>query len=234
MSISGRLAYQLAYQVSPIILQNGLAANVPGGLLPLLTFTQALSAATSTITSITSLNLSGIATNLTNLNDYFAQFVPVPGSTLIANQIGQYPFANQTVAANAIIAQPLSVSLRMVCPAKHNAGYITKTLTMLALKQALSQHNSLGGTYIVLTPSYVYNNCILLLLHDVSNSQTKQIQTEWQFDFTQPLISQSAATNAYNNLANKMNNLFVVQSQSPSWSGAASTVGGVFANSFPS
>lgn len=233
MSINGRLAYQLAFQVSPIILQNGLADSVTGGLLPLLTFTQALSSATSAFTGITSLNLSGFTSSLTNLSEYFAQFVPMPGSTLVNNQIGQYPFANQTVAANAIIAQPLNVSLKMICPANGSTGYITKTLTMLALKQALAQHNSLGGTYIVLTPSYIYNNCILTSLHDVSSGQTKQVQTEWQFDFVQPLVTTSEATNAYNNLANKMDNLYVIQSQTPSWSGAAATIGGVFANSFP-
>ena len=61
-----------------------------------------------------------------DLDSFFANFYPMPGSSLIDQQIGHYPFANQTVAANAIIVQPLTVSMLMRVPVRDPGGYSTK------------------------------------------------------------------------------------------------------------
>ena len=56
--------------------------------------------------------------------DSFANFRPLPGATLIDNQIGAYRFANQGAAGERHYpgAQPLAVSLLMDCPARDELG----------------------------------------------------------------------------------------------------------------
>jgi hypothetical protein len=180
---AGAISYQLAFEVSPIILTNGIATFM-GGMLPIIALTQSVDFLTGL--------LNGNANP--DLDSYFAQFMPLPGATLIDNKIGMYPFANQAIAANAIISQPLVVSLQMIVPARSNgSGVWSKLATMTALQFSLSQHNSLGGTYIVATPSYFYTNCIMTGMRDVSGGETKQAQYRWQLDFVQPLITLAQA-----------------------------------------
>ncbi len=189
LSVAGRAAFQLAYQVSPIILNNGIASGFGvEGMLPIVVLTESISI------------VNGLLTGSfpTSLDDAFAQFLPLPGATLISNQIGMYPFANQQVAANAIIAQPLTVSLLMRCPVKDTGGYVAKIATITALQTALSQHNAAGGTYTIVTPSFVYTNCILVNMQDVTGGEGRQPQIDWQLDFVKPLITLAQATQAYN------------------------------------
>lgn len=190
----GRTIFRLGYEISPIVLVGGWAAGMSGGYMPIVALTE---------TANFILGLLRGSADLT-LDDFFAHFRPAPGSTLIDNQIGRYPFANQTVAANAIITQPLKVSLLMVCPVRAEGGYTNKLITMTALQQTLAQHNVSGGTYIVATPSYVYANCVMTGMRDVSSGETKQPQTAWQLDFEQPLITLAEAQAAQNSLMSKL------------------------------
>lgn len=215
MISAGLAAYKLAYQLSPIIFtgqNSGITASIPGGMLPIIAITQALNFTTGL--------LSGPA-NL-DLDDFFANFQPLPGSTLIKNQIGTYPFANQTVAANAIITQPLNISLMMLVPVRDTGGYFTKTATMLLLQKAFYQHNAGGGTYTIMTPSYFYTNCVMLAMSDVSSSTTKQAQMAYQLDFYQPLLTLTAALAAQSGLMNKLTNGLQTDG---STSGIGTTVG---------
>jgi len=176
----GKSTYQLGYEISPIVMQGGIASNVFGGMLPIIAITEAANFTLSL--------LSG--SNPLVLNSYFGHFRPLPGSTLVDNELALFPFANQSYAANAIIAKPLKLSMLMNCPANTQNGYVSKMITFTALKYALDQHNQSGGTYIVATPSYVYLGCILTHLSDVSRPDSQQPQNAWQFDFVQPLLSQ--------------------------------------------
>lgn len=206
----------MGFQISPIILTGGLAKFIPGGMLPIVALTQ---------TGNFALGLLQGNVNL-NLDSFFAQFRPLPGTSLVNNQIGKYPFANQAVAANAIIAQPLNVSLLMACPANSQGGYISKLMTMSALKVALDAHNSAGGTYTIATPSYIYTGCILTNLRDVSQGNGKQVQTEWQWDFEKPLVAQADAAQALNGLMGKIGGGLPF-SGLPTWSGIESAIGSV-------
>ena len=214
----GRAIFQLGYELSPIILTNGIASLIPGQMLPIIAITQA----TTFLTSLISGN------DPFDTNQFFARFRPLPGATLINNAIGDYPFANQTVAANAIIAQPLNLSMMMDCPAAVNGGYLSKLITFTSLKKALDTHNQSGGTYTIATPSYVYTNCILTSLRDISRADSQQVQHAWQFDFVRPLLSLEEATFAQQALNSLMSNIAqgLPQNGTPSWSGLASTVGG--------
>ena len=202
--------FTAGFQVSPIILVGGLAADVPGNMLPIITFTEGV----SLITGLLAGNFP------TSLNDFFAQFTVIPSGKLISQQIGHYPFANQSVAANAVITEPLTVSVRMDCPARNPGDYVTKLAVLTALQAALSAHNAAGGLYTIATPSFIYTNCIMKALTDVSGGGSAQVQYQWLFDFEQPLVTLQAAQQVYSALLNNISNGTQI-SGLPAWSGAS-------------
>jgi hypothetical protein len=93
----------------------------------------------------------------------------------------------------------------MICPVNTEAGYYTKLATMTAMKMAFDQHNNSGGTYSIMTLSYIYTNCVMVGMRDVGAEGTKQVQVEWQIDFMKPLISLADATQTYNNAMGQVN-----------------------------
>jgi hypothetical protein len=219
----GRTAFQIGFEVSPILLVQGLAANMPGNMLPILAITQAASFVNGLLSGTVSLNP----------DTYFARFQPLPGGTLISNQIGQYPFANQTVAANAIISQPLNISVEMICPARQAGDMIVRLATLSALKLALDNHIAQGGYFTYATPAFIYTNLILIGLRDITPGDSKQKQTVWQWDFQRPLITQAAAATATNSLMSKLNSFLPPGTPAgitPSWSGIQSAVGSSVSN----
>ena len=191
--------------------------NLPGGALPIISITEALNFTAGLLTG---------GNDLTNLDDFFAHFVPLPNSTLIDQQIGHYPFANQSVAANAVIPQPLTISLRMICPARGPGGYALKLATITALQATLKQHNISGGTYIVATPSAFYPNCVMLDLKDTSAGFDVQAQNTYQWDFEAPLLTLQDAQAAQNNLLSQITAGAPINGL-PAWS-AAQSYGGQF------
>lgn len=193
MSI-GTAAYDLAFVKSPIFLNGGIAEWMPGQTLPLISITEAGNMAAGALSGAIS----------TRLDEFFANFFPLPGAKLQNNQIGTYPFANQKVAANSIIAQPLNISMRMNCTPRRQGAMVTRIMTVTALKNALDNHNFRGGTYTVLTPTFLYTGCILTGFTDITSGESKHQQTDWQLDFVQPLISQNEAEFMQNALMRKM------------------------------
>jgi hypothetical protein len=214
---AGSLAslFQLAYQASPIILSGGIAATLPGGLLPIMAITQNLVIANGLLTG------EGVPASL---DDFFAQYLPLPGSSLIANEIGKYPFANQAIAANAVIQQPLRISMLMIAPARQPGDMFTKLPTFTALQTALTNHNAAGGLYIVATPAYIYTNCIMTGMIDVTEGESRQRQVSWQLDFEQPLVTTQQAQQSLNALMSKIANGTQIQGN-PTWSGQGAAVG---------
>jgi len=211
----GSSAFQLAYQVSPIILVGGVAQSIPFGMLPIIAVTEAANFVLGILNGQVS----------PSLDDFFAQFQVLPGGTLINNQFGKYPFANQTVASNAVIAEPLALSMLMICPVRQDGGWTAKLATMSALKATLDAHNQSGGTYTVATPSYIYTGLLMSGFRDVSNSASKQMQWLWQIDFEKPLVSQADAGAALNSLMNKLSAGLPAGTDPVSWAGQATNVG---------
>ena len=192
----GYVAGKLGYQISPILLTGGIAQDSgPEGVIPIIALTEAL--------NFTDGLLGG---GDIGLDDFFACYLPMPGSTVVNNAIGMYPFANQAVAANAIIAEPLSISMLMICPARGPGSYLLKLPIMMALKATLEAHNNAGGLYSIITPAHIYENCIMLKMTDVSSGESKQVQWQWQLDFIKPLVSLAEAKQALGNLMNKLQN----------------------------
>jgi hypothetical protein len=197
MTSAGRTVFQLGFEISPIILTGGIAAQMLGGMLPIVSIMQSADFLAGILTG---------STSALNLDNYFAHFRPIPGSTLIDNQYGLYPFANQNVAANAVITQPLRISLRMDCPATTISGYPGKLAVLTALQKVLSQHTQLGGTYTVVTLAQIYTNQLLLKLGEISGGNTKQDMVSYQWDFFGPLITLAQAANAQNSLMSAISN----------------------------
>ena len=208
-----RAAWRLLFQQSPIILNNGIATNMPGGILPIMVLTQAENFVQGL--------LSG--GDITNMDRFFANFVPVPGGTLINQTIGKYPFANQAVAANATIQQPLRMSFLMICPAQETLGYLAKLAVIEALRTTLYQHNTSGGTYTLATPFYFLPNCVMLGMSDASNTQSGQPQNTFRLDFEKPLLTLEDAQAAQGSLMNKITQSLKIDGE-PTWSGAGPSI----------
>ena len=196
MAISpGAAGFRLQYGISPIVMTGGIASSIPGGILPVLSISNAISFIGGVL---------GFDETPVGIDDFFAYFQPLPGGTLIDQQIGMYPFANQTIAANATIQQPLTISMLMICPAGAGGGYATKAATIQSIQNTFNQHNTSGGLYTILTPSFPYTDCIMTAMTDVSSGQTKQVQNAFKIDFLQPLVSLAAAAQAQNALMSQI------------------------------
>lgn len=211
LSSLGSSTFQLAFQCSPILFVNGIAGAIPGGALPIISITQSVDF------------LAGIlgGGSTPGLDEFFASFTTLPNATLVDWTMGTYPFANMGVAANALIANPLRLSLRMRCPARQS-GYAGKLAVMTALTAVLNQHNGLGGSYTVLTPAQIYPNMILLVVRDISSGETKQPQTDYQWDFAGPLLTLNQAQNAQNSF---MSQVTGGTSGPTAWTGTGSLLG---------
>jgi hypothetical protein len=183
--------YQLQYQICPIILTGGVANSSAGAMLPFIFLTNPEAFDPDSEFQLT---------------DAFAIFQPAVGGSLVQQTIAQYPFANLSVAANAIIRDPIQISLIMMTPMKQESAWSVKLATISALKATLDAHNNAGGTYTVMTPGYIYDNMLMLDLVDVSMAQSPLPQNAWRWDFTRPLITQAQTEAAMSNLMNQLTN----------------------------
>lgn len=167
---------QLLYQVSPIILVDGIASNQTGSMQSLLML----------LAPSIAFGQPTVSTNL--LDNAFGAFNVLPGGTLNAQTVPKYPLADMTLAANAIVRDPIQVSLIWDIPMKGANAWANRLSTIQNLKGILDQHNNAGGRYIILTPSYYYDNCILLSLTDNSRGSSPIPQNAWRFDFERPQV----------------------------------------------
>lgn len=190
--------YGSLYQVSPIWLTGGLVQSLGvSGNLTLGPVSLRAGLPLSLITEIATLDpISAIVNGLPS--QAFANYRPLPGSTLVKYQVAEYPFYTQQIAANASIKQPNSVSMLMYCPATGKTNLSSKSVIMAALQLTIDNHVQQGGTFTVLTPASIYTNCLLLGITDVSTEQTNQAQWAYQFDFVQPLLTFNPAPNSVN------------------------------------
>ena len=179
---AGQAAFKLTFEISAVTLSGGIASQMVGGMLPLMTVLGGSDAA---------------------LDDAFGYFHPLPNTALILQQVGHYPFANLSIAANAQISEPLPISLLFTCPVRDAGGYSAKLATMTALQNTLKNHIASGGTFNVATPSFFFNDLILLGLHDVTGDGN-QPQVQWKWDFEKPLITIADATATQNQLMSQI------------------------------
>lgn len=190
----GRDVYRLGFEISPIVLTNGIAASIPGQMLPIVVILEAANLVTGILNGAPA----------TDLDAFFAHFRPLPGASLIKYGLGEYPFANQATAANAIVGQARNLSYRMSVPVNKPGGHTAKFITFIALKALIEQHAALGGTWTCVTPTAIETNMILLDVVDVSDGQSVIPQDAWQWNFKKPLITAQDAQAAQNTLMSKL------------------------------
>lgn len=213
LSTAGLAIADLAYRCSPIMLTGGIAKDTVGGIMPIILLTESIGFVNGL--------LSGSVTSDTN--NFFAHFSVVPGGALINNNVGMYPFANQKVAANALIVNPMNLSLMMHCPPRNSGAYVTKLATLSALQAAIYQHNAMGGMYTILTPGFIYTNMIMTGMRDASPDSSKIPQSQYVFDFIRPLTQLSESQQVQSTLMSKLS---LGQKTGTSWSQTGS--GNVF------
>lgn len=200
--------FKRAYQLAPIMLVGGIAANLPNGSATILTLTE-----------------GSDDVNYATDEEYFAHFRPLPGGTLIDFAAAQYPIFSMAMAANAMLQNALKISLRMDCPARTGTNsYPGIQAIITRIQQQLQAHILAGGTFTVATPGFIYQNCLLLGLRDTSSPSDKKVQTSFEWDFYQPLITQAQATQTYGNLMNKLANGLPVPNP-PTNSGVSTSIG---------
>ncbi|ECD5986352.1 hypothetical protein E2H14_05980 [Salmonella enterica subsp. enterica serovar Muenchen] len=201
-------AFKLAFEVSPILLVDGIASKIPGGVMPIAVLTEGLSI-------VNGLLHGEIRTRS------MAAFTPMAGTTLIQQEISNLNFYNQVTAANATIRKPNRVVMQMIRPAStEDGGYATKGMTFTALKMALDMHNQYGGCYTVMTPSFIYTRCLMRSFVDTSgfSEQNKQVQHTWQLEFEQPLSSVEQTVTTLASVLNKFDK-GIPEDGPLSWSG---------------
>ncbi len=186
--------FQLSYEISPIILVGGIAGT---GMLPLVSILSSQNYEAGVTSS------SSAQTN----EDYFGHFRVLPGHTLMDNDVAMYPLANQSVAANAVITNPLRLAVEMLIPANDQVTLSQKLSIVTNLKSKLDDHTAQGGWYNVATPSYIYQGCLLTSLTEASDDEEgTQPQVRWVWNFLQPLITLAAAQAAQNQAMAKISN----------------------------
>ena len=182
--------YKLAYQVTPIWLTGDPMNGVPGHMLPFaaLSDPDLYREAVSPLFETGALALLDAETVIRDLDNAFGAFTVIPGGTLVNQVAAEYPWANQHVAANATIFEPLTVSLIWDTPMRGEGAWGRKYATITNVQSRLTEHNNNGGTYTVVTPSYIYENLILKSMADASRGTTPIPQNAWRFDFEKPLV----------------------------------------------
>lgn len=224
--------WKLSYQVSPIFLTGPPVSNVPNGMLPFLSIVDpgAFPATSNEAYSYSSTSgvappqLQMVALNQKSLDEAFGAFNVLAGGSLIQQTVAKYPFANQSYAANAILRDPLHVSLIWDTPMRGANAWGQKLTVMQSVKQRLDSHNNGGGTYIVVTPAYVYDNMVMLSLTDASRGSSNLPQNAWRFDFERPLIVLQELRRAQSALMSKLTNGVITDGN---WSGPAAGLGSV-------
>jgi hypothetical protein len=190
------------YQICPIMLVGGIASQIPnGGMLPLLNLMYQ-----ETPDPDNRNHPLMLPSNIKNLDETFGTFNVLPGGTLVAQTIGKYPFANQWVAANAVIREPLTVSVIMDAPMRGNQAWSIRQVIFMALKATLDSHNNMGGMYNIATPAYFYENMVMTALTDNSRGNNSIPQNAWRWDFEKPLVVLSEIQGAQNQTLQQISN----------------------------
>lgn len=231
-SDSIRTAWDLVYRVSPIILTGGIASSLTTSLSTSGLFGSVFSAIADTGIPIAALldPIGVLSSQSLSLDDLFAHFTPIAGGTILDFTPARQPFANQTVAANAMIQNELEVSLAMECAYRGSYTMLSRVATLAAMQATISKHVASGGRFTVITPAMIYTNALLCRITDISEDPTKP-QTAFQWDFDRPLITSTEASAASATLMSKLTG---GQQTSGSWVQASSgnPVAGLFGSIF--
>jgi hypothetical protein len=214
--------YQLAYQISPLYLTAGVAQSAPGSIMPFLSYIQP---GGFSVLGPDFLPTAFQTYDSTSLDNAFGSFSVIPGGNLNKNTVAKYPFANSYVAANAIIREPLNISLIWDTPMRGAGAWNIKLATMTSIKKIFDNHINAGGLFTVATPAYIYTNLILTGLTDNSRGTVALPQNAWRFDFERPLVVRAELEQAFYNLSQLFTRVQNGTLTDGSWSGIPPSIG---------
>ncbi|UMM63157.1 hypothetical protein [Aristophania vespae] len=198
LNTAGRTVMELAYTASPILLTGGVAEKM-GGTVPILLYTQAI----ALVNGLISGGLAGGLNIPTSASELWCNWYAGQGAEYINNKIAHYPFANQSVAANAVIRQPTQLTMRMECPARGPGAMVTKLATLQSLQAILAKHSAIGGQFVIITPGQIFTGMLLTGMTD--NSQTQQSPaSSFDFKFERPLTQISEGVQQQSTLMKKL------------------------------
>jgi len=183
-----------------------MAGIAGSGVLPISTLLNPIGGFSASTSDVSGSNPFGISSGGQNTNNAaFGSFRVLPGGTLMDNEIAHFPLASQSVAANAVITQPLKVAVEMVTPAGGDVTLARRLSLFTSLKNVLDNHTALGGYYNVATPAFIYTGCLLVDLVDGSDvPDGAQTQVKWIWNFEQPLITLTQAQATVNDAMSKL------------------------------
>ena len=109
-------------------------------------------------------------------------------SPLIKNDISIYPFINKVDTANGYVSKALDINVSMISPINENNTFAMNALKMNILVPALKAYAGRGGLFSLVTPFYIYRNCMLRgLVHDSHNDGIQGVN--YTLELTQPLLA---------------------------------------------
>jgi hypothetical protein len=213
-------AWDLVYRVSPILLTGGLASSLTSSFSTSGLFGSVLSSISSIGIPIAAIidPIGLLSADTLSTDDLFAHFTPIAGGTLLDFEAALFPYANQTVASNAMIQRELEISMTMECAYRGTGSMITRIAALAAFQATISAHVASGGLFTVLTPAMIYTNAQLLRITDISSDPVTP-QTLFQLDFRRPLITLADAAAASSTMMSKLSG---GQQTNGSWVQAAS------------
>ena len=179
-----RAAYSLAFECNPIILTDGIS-DVMGGFMPISLLTQA----------------GGIPLKP---SEFWAQYRIQAGTTLLSFSTGEYPFYNAVTAANTQMRNSDIIEFLMITPNRNGGELELQLARMTVLRQTLEKHQKKGGTFLLLTPSKIYENALFENASMVSYEEEMQLQMGWILSFRVPLIDTEDAATIYNDSMRKL------------------------------
>ncbi len=190
LSAIGRPAFDIVHELSPILLKNGIAENRAEKLMLIGEITQPLP-----------------PLPFSQNDGFFAHWKTIGGGSLMQNTVAQYPLANQATAGNAVIQQPVNISMLMYCPATGTYDVALRKMFISNIMTSINLHIRLGGLFVVYTPFFIYDNCILIGIRDASEGSVPELQNALIFDFIRPMImDEQEAETAQNSFMSKITN----------------------------
>lgn len=204
-------AFYYAYEASPIFLTGGIVNSMidqAGGVTESASAFNLFGTSVNWVQGVSNLGIPIVAitetlTVLGNI-DIPAQplftFRPLPGGSIWKSEVAEMPFFTNQIAAVSQVQQPLNISLVSYCPANKDTTFALKLATFEALRWVIQQHVNNGGTFTVATPSYLYTDCLLTNIVDISDGTSNQSQVAWQWDFVQPLLTFPDLTSQLNKI----------------------------------
>ncbi|MDF7673945.1 hypothetical protein PT277_08025 [Acetobacteraceae bacterium ESL0709] len=187
----GRTLGNLAYVVSPILLEGGVAEKT-GLPVPILVYTEAV----ALVNGLISGGIKG-QFNMPDLDNMWCHWnmtSSVDGTlnTLLDYEVPVYTLGNQNAACKNTFRNPIKVSMQMMCPARGPGAMVTKLATIQSLQAILDKHMMMGGRFTVITPGFYYTDMVLKQFVDVTQKPEQHPASVFQLDFQQITLPYSA------------------------------------------